>query len=184
MSDNYDIAVLGGGPGGYVAAIRAGQLGAKVACIESDNLGGVCLNWGCIPTKTMIATASLYKKMKNAASFGLKLEGQVTVDFEAMMARKNKIVSDLVKGVSDLFDQHQVALYRGRGKLKSKNELIIEKADGTVEEIGAKNIIIATGSRPLNIPAFPLDGEYILSSNDMVTLSEVPKSLLIIGTWV
>ncbi len=184
MSDNFDIAVLGGGPGGYVAAIRAAQLGAKVACIESDKLGGVCLNWGCIPTKTMIATASLYKKMKNAARYGLKLEGQVTVDFKAMMARKDKIVSDLVQGVGDLFDQHQVALYRGRGKLKSKTELIIEKADGAAEEIVAKNIIIATGSRPLNIPAFPLDGEYILSSNDVVTLKEAPRSLLIIGMGV
>ncbi|MBD3217875.1 MAG: dihydrolipoyl dehydrogenase [candidate division Zixibacteria bacterium] len=184
MSENFDVAVLGGGPGGYVAAIRAAQMGKKAACIESEALGGVCLNWGCIPTKTMIATASMYKKMKNAARYGLKLEGSVSVDHEAMMARKDKIVTGLVKGIDDLFEFHKVSKFTGRGKLKSENEIIVEKAEGGSEEIKAENIIIATGSRPLNIPAFPYDGEYILSSNDMVMLKEIPKSMLIIGMGV
>jgi dihydrolipoamide dehydrogenase len=184
MAESFDVAVLGGGPGGYVAAIRAAQMGKKAACIESEALGGVCLNWGCIPTKTMIATASMYKKMKNAARYGLKLEGSVSVDHEAMMARKDKIVTGLVKGIDDLFEFHNVRKFMGRGKLKSDKELIIEKADGGSDQIKAENIIIATGSRPLNIPAFPYDGEYILSSNDMVMLKEIPKSMLIIGMGV
>ncbi len=184
MAESFDVAVLGGGPGGYVAAIRAAQMGRKAACIESEALGGVCLNWGCIPTKTMIATASMYKKMKNAARYGLKLEGSVSVDHEAMMARKEKIVTGLVKGIDDLFEFHNVSKFMGRGKLKGNKELIIEKADDSIEEIKAENIIIATGSRPLNIPAFPYDGEYILSSNDMVMLKEIPKSMLIIGMGV
>jgi dihydrolipoamide dehydrogenase len=184
MPDNFDVAVLGGGPGGYVAAIRAAQLGKKVACIEAEALGGVCLNWGCIPTKTMIATASMYKKMKNASRYGLKLEGDVSLDMDAMMARKDKIVKGLVDGVEDLFEFHGVTLIKGRGRLKSDKELIVEKSDGGKEEIKAENSIIATGSRPLNIPAFPYDGEYIISSNEMVTLREIPKSLLIIGMGV
>lgn len=184
MSDKFDVAVLGGGPGGYVAAIRAAQLGLKTACIEAEDLGGVCLNWGCIPTKTMIATASVFKKMQNAAKFGLKLDGNVSVDLPAMMARKDKIVAGLVKGVSDLFDQHGVAYYRGLGKLRSSTELVIEQSGGKKIEIMADKIIIATGSSPMSIPAFPLDGEYIYSSNDMVQLKEIPKSLLIIGMGV
>ena len=184
MSDTYDVAVLGGGPGGYVAAIRAAQLGLKVACIEAENLGGVCLNWGCIPTKAMIATGSLYKKMKNAAKFGIKVEGEVSVDFPALMARKDKIVSGLVKGIADLFDLQGIDTYQGWGKLIGTDKLSVTKADGSTVEIQARNTIIATGSQPLNIPVFPLDGQKIISSNDMVTLQEVPESLLIIGMGV
>jgi len=184
MIAKYDVVVLGGGPGGYVAAIRSSQLGAKVACIESDALGGVCLNRGCVPTKTMIATSALYKKMKNAARYGLKIDGSVSVDFDAMMARKDKIVGGLVKGIHDLFDQHDVTLYEGRGRLISETDLEVEKSDGSKETISAKNIIIATGSRPLNIPTFPLDGKDILSSDDIVQLKDVPESMLIIGMGV
>ncbi len=184
MADEFDVVVIGGGPGGYVAAIRAAQLGLKVACVESEKLGGVCLNWGCIPTKTMIATASLYKKMNNAARWGIKLEGNVEVDFDAMMARKDKIVTGLVKGIADLFQQHGVEYYQGFGRLGGKNEVLVEGADNSAQSLKAKNIIIATGSEPANIPAFPLDGEYIISSNDMVQLKKAPKSLLIIGMGV
>ncbi|HEQ98663.1 MAG TPA: dihydrolipoyl dehydrogenase [candidate division Zixibacteria bacterium] len=184
MADSFDVAVLGGGPGGYVAAIRAAQLGKKAACIEAEALGGVCLNWGCIPTKTMIATASMYKKIRNASRYGLKLDGNVSVDMEAMMARKDKIVKGLVDGIDDLFDFHGVTSIKGRGRLKSENALIVEQEDGSKREIRSENIIIATGSRPLNIPAFPYDGEYIISSNEMVALKKIPESLLIIGMGV
>jgi dihydrolipoamide dehydrogenase len=184
MSEKYDLAVLGGGPGGYVAAIRAAQLGAKVACIEHERLGGVCLNWGCIPTKSMIATAALYKKMQNAARWGIRLAGEVSVDWPAMMSRKDKIVDNLVKGIGDIFGQYGIDLVEGHGRLTDPHTLEVEKADGSGQTIEAKSTIIATGSSPLSIPAFPLDSEYILSSNDMVTLQNPPKSLLIIGMGV
>jgi dihydrolipoamide dehydrogenase len=181
MGDRYDIAVLGGGPGGYVAAIRAAQLGARVACIEKERLGGVCLNWGCIPTKAMIATASLYRKILDAEKFGIKVEGRVSVDLNAVLNRKNKIVDGLVKGVESLFKHHNIDLFNGRGRLTSEHKIAIEKHGGGTESIEAKNIIVATGSSPLNIPVFPFDGEGIISSNEMVTMTEIPSSLLIIG---
>jgi len=184
MSEQYDIAVLGGGPGGYVAAIRAAQLGARVACIEITRLGGVCLNWGCVPTKAMIASANLYKKILNADKWGIKVEGEVTVDLAAVMARKDKIVDGLVKGVEFLFKSHKINLIEGRGVLKSPGKIEVEKADRSKETINARNIIVATGSSPLNIPVFPFDGNGILSSNDMVSLDKIPESLLIIGAGV
>lgn len=184
MSERYDVAVLGGGPGGYVAAIRAAQLGAKVACVEKARLGGVCLNWGCIPTKAMIASSSLYEKIQNAEKFGLKVEGKVSVDFTALVARKDKIVDNLVKGVGFLFKSYGVDLLEGKGRLKSKHEIEYESSDGSNGTVEAENIILAVGSSPLNIPAFPFDGERILSSNDMVSLESVPESLLIIGAGV
>ncbi len=184
MSERYDVVVLGGGPGGYVAAIRAAQLGAKVACVEKARLGGVCLNWGCIPTKAMIASSSLYEKIQNAEKFGLKVEGSVSVDFSAVIARKDKIVDDLVKGVGFLFKSYGVDTFKGKGRLKSKHEIVYESSDGSNGIVEAENIILAVGSSPLNIPAFPFDGEGILSSNDMVALESVPESLLIIGAGV
>lgn len=184
MSERYDIAVLGGGPGGYVAAIRAAQLGARVVCIERDRLGGVCLNWGCIPTKAMIASASLYKKMLDSQKLGVKVDGKIEVDFPAVCARKDKIVDGLVKGVGFLFNSHGVALLEGHGRLLSPGTIRVDSKDGSSETIQASKVIIATGSRPLNIPAFPFDGKGILSSNDMVTITEVPESLLIIGAGV
>jgi len=184
MGERYDVAVMGGGPGGYVAAIRAAQLGARVVCIEEARLGGVCLNWGCIPTKAMIASSSLYEKIRNAEKYGLKIEGDVKVDFPAVTARKDKIVDNLVKGVGFLFKSHGVDLVEGRGSLKSNHEIEYQSADGSTGTVEAENIIIATGSSPLNIPVFPFDGEGILSSNDMVSIAEIPESLLIIGAGV
>jgi dihydrolipoamide dehydrogenase len=184
MSNRYDIAVLGGGPGGYVAAIRAAQLGAKVACIEKGRVGGVCLNYGCIPTKTMIASASLYKKMRDAAKFGIKVDGDITIDFTAVQERKDKIVDGIIRGVELLFKSHGVDLIRGKGMLKSPHEIEVTGEDGSASIVEASNTIIATGSRPLNVPVFPFDGEGILSSNDMVTMTQVPESILIIGAGV
>jgi dihydrolipoamide dehydrogenase len=176
--------VLGGGPGGYVAAIRGAQLGAKVVCIEEERLGGVCLNWGCIPTKAMIASATLYDKMVNASKFGITVEGKVSIDFETVMLRKNLIVDGLVKGVEFLFKSHAIELVQGHGALKSPQSIEVAKSDGSKEQVDADKVIIATGSRPLNIPVFPFDSEGILSSTDMVTLTQVPESLLIIGAGV
>jgi dihydrolipoamide dehydrogenase len=184
MSDMFDVAVLGGGPGGYVAAIRAAQLGGKVACIEMERLGGVCLNWGCIPTKAMIASATLYKKIKEADKFGIKVDGEVSINLDAVMRRKNKIVDGLVKGVGFLFKHHNIKLIEGKGSLIARNAIEVSKADGSTEKIEAKNIVIATGSSPLNIPTFPFDGQNIVSSTEMVELNRIPESLLIIGAGV
>lgn len=184
MPDKFDIAVLGGGPGGYVAAIRAAQLGAKVCCIEEDKLGGICLNWGCIPTKTFIATAQFYKKIKEAHEFGIQLPGAPQINLETMVARKNKVVDELVGGIGFLFKSHGVTLYNGFGVFDDKRHITVEKADGGLVQIEAEKIIIATGSRPMNMKAFPFNGDTIISSDEMIYPKSFPQSLTIIGGGV
>ncbi len=184
MPDKFDIAVLGGGPGGYVAAIRAAQLGAKVCCIEEDKLGGICLNWGCIPTKTFIATAHLYKKIKEASEFGINLNGGASINIEAMVNRKNKIVNELVSGVGFLFKSYGVQTYNGFGTFDDKNHISVEKADGGIVQVEADKIIIATGSRPMNMKAFPFNGDTIISSDEMIYPKSIPQSITIIGGGV
>lgn len=181
---NYDLAVIGAGPGGYVAAIRAAQLGARVVVIEKDELGGTCLNWGCIPTKAMIASADVYKKIKNAADYGILLEGEARVDMARVIERKDKIVSNLVKGVQTLLKSRGIAHIRGHARFTSPTTIDVESTDGSTETVEAAACLIATGSRPASIPAFPLDGEKIISSDDAVHLTELPEHLLIIGAGV
>ncbi len=147
-------------------------------------MGGVCLNRGCIPSKSLIAGASLYQKMKHASGFGIALGAPPAVDWPAMKARKDKIVSGLVGGIGTLFKSYGVTHHHGFGYLKLKNRIHIEMADESEDEIEAKNIIIATGSRPANIPAFPLDGVRILSSDHLLELERLPSSMLIIGAGV
>ncbi len=184
MPDKFDIAILGGGPGGYVAAIRAAQLGAKVCCIEEDKLGGICLNWGCIPTKTFIATAHLFRKIKEAGEFGIRVSGGISVDIEAMVNRKNKIVGELVGGIGMLFKSHGVALYNGFGTFDDARHISVEKADGGIVQIEADKVIIATGSRPMNMKAFPFNGNAIISSDEMIYPKSIPQSITIIGGGV
>ncbi|MGB5138346.1 MAG: FAD-dependent oxidoreductase, partial [Candidatus Zixiibacteriota bacterium] len=130
MAEKYDIAILGGGPGGYVAAIRAAQLGAKVACIEEDKLGGICLNWGCIPTKTFIASAHLYRKIKEAAEFGIDIPGEPQINIARMVERKNKVVNELVAGIGFLFKSYDIKLYNGFGSFESKTRIAVDLQDG------------------------------------------------------
>jgi len=155
-----------------------------VAVIEEDALGGVCLNRGCIPSKSLIAGANLYRQMKQADSFGIKLSAAPEIDWPAMKARKDKIVGGLVNGIGQLFKSYGVRHYDGFGRLLSTKKIAIETADDTHEEIEAENIIIATGSRPANIPAFPLDGKRILSSDHLLELDHLPESMLIVGAGV
>jgi len=155
-----------------------------VAVVEEDALGGVCLNRGCIPSKSLIAGANLYQKMKHASNFGITLDGPPSVDWTAMKARKDKIVSGLVNGIGTLFKSYGVVHYSGFGFLATKNRIRVDLADGNEEEIEAKNIIIATGSRPMNIPAFPLDSVRVLSSDHLLELKQLPSSMLIIGAGV
>lgn len=183
MAD-FDVAVLGGGPAGYVAAIRGAQLGGRVCVIEPERVGGTCLNWGCIPTKSLIASAEVFRLARRAGEFGVVIEGEVRADFAAMMARKDRIVAGLVKGIEGLFKSHGVARIEGRGALKSAGRIQVEGPDGKTSEVSADKVLLATGSRPAQIPSFPTDGKDILTSDDAVALKEVPESLLIVGAGI
>ncbi|MFQ5692386.1 MAG: dihydrolipoyl dehydrogenase family protein, partial [Nitrospinota bacterium] len=183
MAD-FDVAVLGGGPAGYVGAIRGAQLGGRVCVIEQEKLGGTCLNWGCIPTKSLIASADVLRLARRAAEFGVIIDGEVRADFAAMMARKDKIVAGMVKGIGGLFRSHGVTHVNGRGTLKSAGRIQVREAGGKTTEVSADKVLLATGSRPAQIPAFPTDGADILSSDDAVALKEVPESLLIVGAGI
>jgi dihydrolipoyl dehydrogenase len=178
------IAILGAGPGGYVAAIKAAQLGAQVTVIEDTEVGGTCLNKGCIPTKTLLATTELLHKMKNSTEFGIEISGQMTPNLSRIMERKNKVVSTQVKGIRSLFKSWGISLIEGRGMILSPEKIEVQKRDGTADIVGSDRIIIATGSRPAQLPLFPFDGDHILSSDDALTIKSVPKTLIIIGAGV
>lgn len=178
------IAILGAGPGGYVAAIKAAQLGAEVTVIESHEVGGTCLNWGCIPTKTLTASAEMLSKARDLESFGIELQGSVAPNIGKIVERKNKVVGTLVKGIRGLFKSWGIVLKQGRGSLRSPREIGVTGADGVTTTIGADRIIIATGSRPALIPSLPFDGIRIISSTEALDLTALPKSLLIVGAGV
>ncbi|MFC1766976.1 dihydrolipoyl dehydrogenase [Candidatus Margulisiibacteriota bacterium] len=171
----FDIVVVGAGPGGYTAAIRAAQLGKKVALIEKSEVGGTCLNHGCIPTKTLHASTKLYSKIKKADKFGINAEN-VSINLEKIIERKDRIVSQLRKGLEYLFKENKIALIKGEGILKDAKH--IEVAGRTIH---AEKIILATGSRVSSLPGFELDGKKILSSDDILKIKNVPKSLAVIG---
>jgi dihydrolipoamide dehydrogenase len=179
------IAILGAGPGGYVAAIRAAQLGAKVTVIEDVEVGGTCLNRGCIPTKTLVATTEVYEKIKEAASFGIEVEGGARINIPKVMERQGKVVGTLVKGIRGLFKAHGIELVEGRGVLVDKRNIEVTLKDGSGKKtVTADNIIIATGSNPAEIPTFPFDHEKIISSDDAICFSQVPRRILIVGAGV
>jgi len=178
------LSVLGAGPGGYVAAIRAAQLGAQVTVIENSEVGGTCLNWGCIPTKTLIASTDLLAKVRDLEDFGLELKGEVIPNLSRIIDRKNKVVSTLVKGIRGLFKNRDIRLVQGKGVLASPGTIAVTLKDGTEETVLSDCIIIATGSRPAAIPSLPFDGMHILSSTDALDLRQIPKSMLIVGAGV
>ena len=179
------IAILGAGPGGYVAAIRAAQLGAKVTVIEDVEVGGTCLNRGCIPTKTLVATAEIYEKIKEAASFGIELEGGATLNIPKIMERQGKVIQTLTKGIRGLFKAHGIELIEGRGRLIDKKIIEVTLKDGSgTKKVEADNIIVATGSSPAEIPTFKFDHEHIISSDDAICFSKVPRRILIVGAGV
>ena len=178
------VAVIGAGPGGYVAAIRAAQLGAKVTVIEQDNVGGTCLNRGCIPSKIMIATAELLEKFHRAGEFGLRLEGKVFPDMERLMARKEKVIQDQAKGILQLLDHHKIRYLRGKGFIEKQGLAVAQLEDGNNLEVPWDGLILAPGTQPFDLPAFPRDGEQVISSNDALCLREVPESIMILGGGV
>jgi dihydrolipoamide dehydrogenase len=184
MAAEPHIAILGAGPGGYVAAIRAAQLGARVSVIEAQALGGVCLNWGCIPSKALLAVVELGDKVKKAASMGLQIGGAVTYDLPQMVVRKNQVVSGLVKGIATLFKAWNIEYVEGRGVLKERRGLHVMLNGGGERSMTADAIIIATGSSWPNLPQFPIDGKQILTSQELLDLTTIPKRLLIVGGGV
>ena len=183
MTDAYDVVVIGGGPGGYVAAIRAAQLGLKTACVEKrGSLGGTCLNIGCIPSKALLQSSEKYEEAKHAlAVHGVKLEG-VSLDLPAMMARKDKVVSENTRGVEFLFKKNKVEYVKGAARFVAANRLAITPIDGgTARELEAKSIIIATGSDVVALPGVEIDEKTIVSSTGGLSLPAVPKRLVVIG---
>lgn len=178
------ITILGAGPGGYVCAIRAAQSGAEVTVIEASEVGGTCLNWGCIPTKTLIASADALHKTRNAEDFGLELNGTVSPNIQKIMERKRKVVDTQVKGIRGLFKSWGIKLIEGRGVIINSKKINVTLRDGSTEEVETDKIIIATGSSPAQIPVFPFDGTRILSSDHAINLDTIPKSLLIVGAGV
>ncbi|KAF0145017.1 MAG: dihydrolipoamide dehydrogenase [Nitrospirae bacterium] len=178
------VAILGAGPGGYVAALKLAQLGAEVTVIESTEVGGTCLNWGCIPTKTLLASSEIYAKTKELESFGIDATGAISPNMQKIIERKSKVVSTQVKGIRGLFKSWGVTLKEGKGAFISSKEIKVTLKDSTEETITADVFIIATGSRPAQIPTFPFDGKNIISSTEALELREIPKSLLIVGAGV
>lgn len=181
----YDVIVIGGGPGGYVAAIKAAQLGAKVAVVEDGNLGGVCLNWGCIPTKTLLRTAKLFKDIKNGEEFGITgiNQGEIGVDWKRMIERKNEVVGKLVSGISMLFKKNGVDLYDGWATVKNKNEVEVNG-----ETLTTKNLILATGATEF-MPSIPgleetMKTGKVLNSKATFELEEIPHDLVVVGGGV
>ncbi|MDH7568520.1 MAG: dihydrolipoyl dehydrogenase [Armatimonadota bacterium] len=175
--DSYDVVVVGGGPGGYVAAIRAAQLGLRAAVVEREELGGVCLNWGCIPTKALIHNASLVRTVKQGKEFGLSFEG-LHYDYGAAVERSRRVSARLVKGVQALMKKNRIDVFRGEAFLSARDRVQV-RPDGP--ELTAKHVILATGGRSRALPGIPFKDPEILSSREAVVLKELPQSLLIIG---
>ena len=182
---SFDVVIIGSGPGGYVSAIRCAQLGFKTAIIEKyATLGGTCLNVGCIPSKAMLASSHHYEELQHFADHGIEISGEVKVNLEKMIARKQAVVDQTSGGVKFLMDKNKVAVYEGLGSFEDSTHVKVTKADGTTEVLEAKNIIIATGSKPSNLPFIKLDKERIITSTEALKLPEVPKHLVIIGGGV
>ncbi len=177
---SFDLLVVGGGPGGYVAAIRAGQLGMNVACIEAKDLGGVCLNVGCIPTKALLTSALLVNQTKQAAAHGIAIDG-LTVSLGPAQERSRSVAGQLTRGVGFLFKKNKVTHVEGYGRLLGGGKVEVEAQDGTRETYTAPHIIVATGSRPRDIPVFPIDEDRIWSSTGALFQTEAPESLAVIG---
>ena len=180
----FDVLVIGGGPGGYVAAIRAAKNGAKTALVERKEFGGTCLNIGCIPTKTLIAGVDVYHKARHAMEFGVKISGEVSPDWEAMLARKDSVIKPLRGGIGSLLKAAGVTVFKGHGAFTGRKTVkVVDGEGGEVEEITANKIIIASGSETL-VPGFIPKGKRVITSTELLSIPEIPKSLLILGGGV
>jgi dihydrolipoamide dehydrogenase len=180
-ANNFDVVIIGGGPGGYVAAIRASQLGMKVALVEREHLGGVCLNWGCIPTKSLLRSAEIYDFVKRADEYGLTV-GNASFDIAKIVTRSRKISDQLSKGVQFLLKKNKVSVFRGEAKLSAAGSVSVETTDGGTKSVRANHIIIATGARARQLPSLETDGRLIWSYREALVPDKVPESLLVIGS--
>ncbi|SMO66133.1 dihydrolipoamide dehydrogenase [Saccharicrinis carchari] len=178
----YDLVVIGSGPGGYVGAIRASQLGLKVAVVEKAELGGVCLNWGCIPTKSLLKSAAVFEYIKHAEEYGIKIEGESKADFEAMVKRSRDVADGMSKGIQFLFKKNKIDIINGTGKLKDKQTVEVKKEDGSTENVSAKHIMLATGARSRELPNLPQDGEKVIGYRKALTLKKQPESMIVVGS--
>ncbi|MDP9076190.1 MAG: dihydrolipoyl dehydrogenase [Bacteroidota bacterium] len=178
---NYDLIVIGSGPGGYVAAIRASQLGLKTAIIEKESLGGVCLNWGCIPTKALIKSAEVFEYINHAAEYGIKV-GESEVDFDAMIKRSRGVADGMSKGVQFLMKKNKIDVVMGTGKLKSKGVVTVTNAGGETSDITAKHIILATGGRSRELPNLKQDGVKVIGYRQAMVLPKKPASMIVVGS--
>lgn len=177
---NYDLIVIGGGPAGYVGAIRAGQLGKKVLCVDKERAGGTCLNWGCIPTKALLKSAELYETFKHAEEYGLSVK-EVGFDFQKVVQRSRGVSDKMAKGIEFLFKGKKVDYVVGDATIEKDKKVSVKSADGKVTSYTATNILIATGAKARHLPSLPVDGEKVMTSREALVVKTVPKSIAIIG---
>ncbi len=178
---NYDLIVIGSGPGGYVAAIRASQLGLKTAIIEKESLGGICLNWGCIPTKALLKSAQVFEYLNHAADYGITVNGG-EVNFEAIIKRSRGVADGMSKGVQFLMKKNKIDVINGFGKIKSKGVVEVKGSNGATQEVTGTNIIIATGGRSRELPNIKQDGEKVIGYRQAMILPKQPKSMIVVGS--
>ena len=179
---SYDLLVVGSGPGGYVAAIRASQLGLNVGVVEKENLGGICLNWGCIPTKSLLKSAQVYEYSKHAADYGVSISGEIKPDFETMVKRSRSVAEGMSKGIQFLFTKNKIEVIPGYGRLVDQNSVEVTDETGGRMLHTAKNIILATGARSKELSNLKQDGEKIIGYREAMTLPKQPKSMVVIGS--
>ena len=178
---NFDLIVIGSGPGGYVAAIRASQLGMNVAVIERESLGGICLNWGCIPTKALLKSAQVFNYLNHAADYGIKIEGNATADFDGMISRSRGVAENMSKGVQFLMKKNKINVIMGNATLGRGKKVIVTDNEGKKKEYTAEHIIISTGARARELPNLPLDGTKIIEYRKAMSLEKKPKSMVVVG---
>ena len=178
--ERYDLVVIGAGPGGYVAAIRAAQLGLKTAVVEKDKPGGVCLNWGCIPSKAILTSAELYETIKEGEHFGVKVQG-LSFDYGQVIKRSREVAERLAKGVEYLLRKNKIPLVAGTGRLEGKNRVIVETSDKETQQIEADRVLVATGSGERTLPGLEIDGKQVITSREALVDTEIPEAVLIVG---
>jgi len=179
---DYDLIIIGSGPGGYVAAIRASQLKMKVAVVERAEIGGICLNWGCIPTKSLLKSAQVYEYLTHASDYGITISGEVRPDFKAIIARSRSVANGMSKGVQFLFKKNDIVHLKGVGSLAGNNSVEVEDENGNKMSYSAKNIILATGARSKELPNLKQDGKKIIGYREAMTLDSQPASMLVVGS--
>lgn len=178
----YDVIVIGSGPGGYVAAIRASQLGLKTAIVEKESLGGICLNWGCIPTKALLKSAQVFEYIQHSQNYGISIEGGAKADFEKVIQRSRGVADKMSKGIQFLMKKNKIDVLMGHGKLTSNKEVEVTDSEGKKTNYQAKHIVLATGGRSRELPSLPVDGKKVFGYREAMSLPKQPKSMIIVGS--